>query len=162
MSIMQKKHIQITASLLVCGIVGAASRAGEPTASSGHQHRAGDHGMPDLEQGTATFDPAITNELQVKRVKTGHLLVRPVINGLDAGWFIFDTGAGICVVSTPCVNRLKLKRLGDIDAQGTGGDEEAKLYRASTVKLGPLTLTDHPIMATDLSFLKVHMGVEIA
>src|SRR5215470_7433707 len=59
-----------------------------------------DHEVPGLQGGEATFDPKAPAKLEVKRVKTGHLLVRPVINGHEAGWFIFDTGAGICVVST--------------------------------------------------------------
>ena len=61
-----------------------------------------------LSQGEAVFDPTVAADVQVQRVKTGHLLVRPVINDKDAGWFIFDTGAGICVVSTSHVEPLGL------------------------------------------------------
>ncbi len=122
----------------------------------------GDHDIPGLEGGEATFDAKAPAELEVKRVKTGHLLVRPVINGHEAGWFIFDTGAGICVVSTPHAKELELTAAGDIDAVGTGGGKKAELYKAKTMKLGPLSLTDHPIMTTDLSFLKQHLGEEIA
>jgi len=44
----------------------------------------------------------------VKRAPTGHPLVKPVVNGQDTGWFIFDTGAGIGCVSTPHVESLVL------------------------------------------------------
>ena len=117
---------------------------------------------PELEGGEATFDSKAPAELEVKRVKTGHLLVRPVINGHEAGWFIFDTGAGICVVSTPHARKLGLTSVGDIDAVGTGGKEKTQLFRAESMKLGPIMLADHPIMTTNLSFLKIHLGEEIA
>lgn len=108
------------------------------------------------------FDPAAPTELRVMKARTGHLLVRPEINGHDAGWFIFDTGAGISVVSTPHVPELELTDDGAIDAVGVGGAEKARLWRAGKLVLGPLTLQDHQLMSTDLSFLKQHLGEEIA
>lgn len=119
-------------------------------------------GAPDIAPGAASFDAAAPAELQVRRAPTGHLLVRPVVNGRDAGWFIFDTGAGICCVSTPRVEELGLQPAGSLQALGVGGGEGAALWRASELRLGPLVLRDHPLMATDLSFLREHLGEEIA
>jgi hypothetical protein len=116
---------------------------------------------PDLSQGIATFDSSIPAQIEVKRAPTGHLLVKPSINGVQTGWFIFDTGAGICVVSTPHVDAFALKEVGNIGAVGVGGSESKKLYRASALTLGSLRLADHPIMTTDLSFLKEHLHDEI-
>jgi len=141
-------------NLMIAAAVGAIALASATV--NAYQH------IPGLEGGEATFDAKAPVELEVKRVKTGHLLVRPVINGHEAGWFIFDTGAGICVVSTPHAKELELTAAGDIDAVGTGGGKKAELYKAKTMKLGPISLTDHPIMTTDLSFLKIHLGEEIA
>lgn len=115
-----------------------------------------------LAQGESTFDPKSPAALEVKRAPTGHLLVRPRVNGEQPGWFIFDTGAGVCVISTPKVEGLKLRAGGEIPAVGVGGTEGARLYRADEVVLGPMTLRDHPLMATDLSFLKQHLGDDIA
>ena len=117
---------------------------------------------PDLSQGSAQFDRSIAPGLEVVRVKTGHLLVRPIVNGHEAGWFIFDTGAGICVVSTPHLGPLGLEPAGDIQARGIGGGANAQLFRAETLSLGPVTLRNHPLMSTDLSFLKQFLGEEIA
>jgi hypothetical protein len=112
--------------------------------------------------GAAVFDAGVSGRLECKRAPTGHVLVRCSVNGDDAGWFIFDTGAGICVVSTPRVEPLGLKDAGAIEAVGVGGAEQARLVSADALTLGPLTLRDHPMLVTDLSFLKVHLGEEIS
>src|SRR5262249_12869774 len=39
------------------------------------------------------FDPTAPPGVAVQRARTGHVLVRPKVDGLDLGWFIFDTGA---------------------------------------------------------------------
>jgi predicted aspartyl protease len=119
-------------------------------------------GEPDLSQGESRFDPAVAAGLEVKKVKTGHLLVRPVVNGKAAGWFIFDTGAGICVISTPKKDELGLVDAGELDAVGVGGAAKTRLYRAERVQLGPMTMRNHPVMLTDLSFLTPHLGEEIS
>jgi predicted aspartyl protease len=120
------------------------------------------HGGPDLSQGATSFDAALPAEIVVKRAPTGHLLVRPLVNGIDAGWFIFDTGAGICVVSTPHIAGLGLTDAGSIDSVGVGGSQSNALHRAARLTLGPVTLEDHPLMATDLSFLQEHLGEDVA
>lgn len=119
-------------------------------------------GAPALDQGRTEFRADAASAVEVLRAKTGHLLVKPLVNGHEPGWFIFDTGAGICVVSTPHLDGLGLAEAGSIDALGVGGGKASRLYRATSVSLGPVTLHDHPIMATDLSFLKQHLGEEIA
>lgn len=138
-------------SLLAC-LLGQPEKASESPRSA----------EPDLRGGTVAFEASMPAALEVKRVKTGHLLVKPVINGISPGWFIFDTGAGICVISTPHVKELDLKDAGPIDASGVGGQAKLHLYRAKKLTLGPATFEDHPLMETDLSFLSPLMGEEIA
>jgi len=133
----------------------AASSTPRPAPDSVQPHDATQSGA------AANFDTTKSAELLTKRVSTGHLLVQPLVNGMQAGWFIFDTGAGICVVSTPHVEALQLEAAGDIAARGIAGAEQAKLYSATTLELGPLSLRDHPLMVTDLSFLKAFLGEEI-
>lgn len=110
----------------------------------------------------ASFDSSVPAVIEVKRAPTGHLLVRPVINGVQCGWFIFDTGAGVCVVSTPTIAALKLRDGPSVDAVGIGGAATKKLKFADTLTVGPLTLRDHAVMETDLSFLTPHLKDEIA
>jgi predicted aspartyl protease len=110
-------------------------------------------------QGASKFDPAVAAAVDVKRAKTGNLLVRPRVNGREAGWFIFDTGAGICVVSKSRAKDLELKDAGELDTAGVGA---AKLLRAGSLVLGPLSLEDVPMIELDLSFLKPYLGEEIS
>ncbi|MCC6360191.1 MAG: retropepsin-like domain-containing protein [Phycisphaerales bacterium] len=114
-----------------------------------------------LRQGSVAFDETVAAALEVRKAKTGHLLVRPTINGHAAGWFIFDTGAGVCVVSTERVESLELERTGEIDSVGAGGGQKSAMYRARELRLGPVRLADLPMMGADLSFLEPHLGEKI-
>ncbi|MBL0926955.1 MAG: retropepsin-like domain-containing protein [Phycisphaerales bacterium] len=119
-----------------------------------------------MAQPQASFDAARPSALEVKRSKTGQLLVKVEVNGRDAGWFIFDTGAGVCVVSKSLTGRaeeLGMSSAGEVDAVGVGGSKRSsKLFRAAALRVGPLTLKDHVVMETDLSFLTPHLGEEVS
>lgn len=114
-------------------------------------------GVPD----DFTFAAGESGVLEVKRVRTGHLLVKPKINGEDAGWFIFDTGAGICVLSNTLVDDRKIERFGRIAASGVGGSVPTTLAKA-TMTLGPLTIRDMTCITLDLSMLDGFLGESIA
>lgn len=139
-------------ALSTAGALGQAASAGStaPAASE-----------PNLATGAAIFDEKAKPEIVVKRARTGHLLVKPTVNGIDAGWFIFDSGAGICVISTPHADKFGLQSAGSIEAAGVGGNSSVPLLRAAKIVLGPLTLQDQPLISTDLSFLKQHLEEEI-
>lgn len=112
-------------------------------------------------QGAARFDATGSASLEVKRVAAGLLLVKPKVNGKEPGWFIFDTGAGIGVISTPQVEGLDLREDGSIAASGVA-TQQAAIRRAAEFVLGPLTLEDLPMIEIDLSFLTAPLGEEIA
>lgn len=118
---------------------------------------------PPLERpADARFDPDAPPLLEVKRVPTGHLLVHPLVNGEDVGWFIFDTGAGSNVLSTAAAEALSIERTGRVTAQGVGGAVETGFYRVGELTLGPVTLADQAFVGIDLSFLKPYFGVDVA
>lgn len=163
---MIRVFVSIGCALSVLTLAACAQNAGEkpaaaPATTKGAEQAHGEMGMPDLHQGEAVFDSAGAANIEVLRAKTGHLLVRPIVNGKQVGWFIFDTAAGICVISTPHAEAFGLDDAGEIQAEGVGGSKAAGLKRAKTFALGPVTLRNHPIMITDLSFLKQHLGEEI-
>jgi len=112
--------------------------------------------------GDARFDAALPAEVEVMRVPTGHLLVHPLVNGQDVGWFIFDTGAGSNVLSTTAAETLGLPSIGHVRAQGVGGSIESAFFRVEELTLGPLTLAGQKFVGIDLAFLKPHFGVDVA
>lgn len=116
-----------------------------------------DLGLPE----DTTFDRAIPSALEVRRAPTGHLLVRPTVNGRDVGWFIFDTGAGANVLASIAKEALGLETFGDIPALGVGGTTRTTFVRPETMTLGPATFADPLMIVLDLGFLTPHMGVEV-
>lgn len=139
--------------VLSCGLatIGSSGFADEPKKDA--------DGVP--LQGDIAFDRSASPSLEVKRIKSGHILVRPKINNHDAGWFIFDTGAGICCISAPQVSGLDLEENGSIQATGVGGSKAAKVYKAKHMQLGAITFQDHPLMEVDLAFLEPLVGEKI-
>lgn len=133
---------------------GASEPAAAPTSAPSKEQL--------LQLGKATFDPGAPAELEVKKTRTGHLLVRPVVNGHPAGWFIFDTGAGVGCVTSSSVAELGLEQIGTIEAAGGGGKADAPVYRARELILGPLHCADHPLTAVDLAFLEQHLGEKVS
>ena len=112
--------------------------------------------------GEALFDAELPPELDVKRAPTGHLLVRPVLQGEELGWFIFDTGAGVNVLSSHVVERLGLETFGSMKARGVGGEVESSFLGVSSLQLGPVTLEDTVFSVMDLAFLDGPMGGDFA
>lgn len=108
------------------------------------------------------FDASVSPVLDVVKSPTGHILVHPLVNGKDVGWFIFDTGAGANVISTPVIGELGLEAFGEVSAKGVGGDSSAVFCRPATLSLGPVTIEEPLMVGIDLSFLEQHMGRKIA
>ena len=112
--------------------------------------------------GDTTFDPGVSPELEVVKAPSGHLLVHPLVNGKDVGWFIFDTGAGSMVLSTPVAEELGVTQFGEVPAHGIGGKSTGAFCRPESVTLGQATMTKPLMVTLDLSFLEQHMGRRIA
>jgi hypothetical protein len=106
------------------------------------------------------FDAQVSPQLDVKRVASGHLLVHPLVDGRDLGWFIFDSGAGTSCISKAVTDGLR-GPLGEILATGIGGSVPAHFWRAEELRIGPLSLANPTFMELDLAFLEQHFGVPV-
>ena len=110
----------------------------------------------------AHFNKAVPSRLEVKRAPTGHLLVHPRVDGVDMGWFIFDTGAGSSAVLDPsAVARLKLKRLGSRSITSMMGSAKTTIMRGESLEIGPMTLEKPFLVEMDLGFVRKVMGEEV-
>ena len=113
------------------------------------------------EPGKVSLVGTLPGELKVKRARTGHLLVQSQINGKDAGWFIFDTGAGMSCVDKTVVQRLALPDAGEASAKGTGGTQSTRLRKVNSVAVGPVLVEDSTVVELDLSSIGAAMGEKI-
>lgn len=109
-----------------------------------------------------TFDNTLPAELEVKRATTGHLLVKPKINGKEVGWFILDSGAGANVLDVKVVKELGLEQFGNLPAVGVGGAVKTYFCKPETITLGRATFKEPIAIGLDLSFLSGPMGAKIA
>jgi hypothetical protein len=88
------------------------------------------------------FDRAVSASVPIQRVVTGHLFVRPKINGRDVGWFALDTGTGAGMTIAPsAADDLHLPCFGKVVSVGAGKTEATAFRQAATFELGPVTIT---------------------
>src|SRR5688572_10361862 len=113
------------------------------------------------EPGKVSLVGTLPSELKVKRAKTGHLLVAPKVDGNEAGWFIFDTGAGMSCVDKTVAERLALPHAGQANALGEGGAQQTQLLKVKSIELGPVLVEDSTVVELNLKPIALAMGEEI-
>jgi hypothetical protein len=87
------------------------------------------------------FSASLPARFEVKRAASGHLFVRPKINGTDVGWFVLDTGSGAGMTISPTVaKRLEMPAFGKVVQGGAGKLGIGTFYEGKTFELGPLTI----------------------
>ena len=151
-------------TVILAGLAAAASAA---LASRPRQQTAPAVSPPPAEQFLAPQRTSLVGELPaelaVKRVeRTGHLLVSPRINGEEAGWFIFDTGAGLSCADNNLIERLGLPEAGQATARGSGGHQPTSFRAVKTLELGPLKLEGSRVVELELAPISLAVGEELA
>jgi len=86
--------------------------------------------------------PSRAEKLETKRTPTGQILIRPLINGQDLGWFIFDTGAAGMAIAPSAADRAMLGVLESKEVQGAGGSATKRVRGNATIDLGPVHVDD--------------------
>lgn len=108
------------------------------------------------------FDPEISPSVELKRVLSGHLLVHPLVDGRDVGWFILDSGAGQICIDPKVADELGLENFGSLPAVGVAGAIQTSYRQGTSLQLGPMRLDDPLYVEIDLSFLALVFGVKVA
>ncbi len=121
----------------------AASMRPVPPASGGLPALSGRDLQP---AGGAAFGASAEAWIEVEDTGTA-LLVRPAIDGRDAGWFVFDTGATATTISSAAAARLGLAAVGRSALQGR---HETTVFEAGSLALGPLTLREPRLIGMDV------------
>jgi predicted aspartyl protease len=112
-------------------------------AGSNSDRSSNDFQKPAAQIANVSFDDSISSDVEIKQAKTGHIFVKPLINGEPVGWFLFDSGAGGTMMSQQLVEKFGLKRVAKTVTGGIGGSIGfSDLYKGGELTLGPLTVSD--------------------
>lgn len=110
-----------------------------------------------------TFDPALPAAIEVTRTPTGHLLVRPRIDGVEVGAFVLDTGASVHLIDPAALGRLALRQVATRATQDIGGHtRRSRVWQAGELRLGAGRWSEPHFLEHDLGYLSRHLGIEIA
>ncbi|MBZ0267810.1 retropepsin-like domain-containing protein, partial [bacterium] len=108
-----------------------------------------------VEKGAGRIDPPVPTDATYDRAASpelagihgegddGHLFVRPLVNGKEAGWFHVDTGAPFVVLDTKVADELGLPVLREMGPRS--------IRRVDELRIGQLTLHDCIVMVQDSS-----------
>ncbi len=111
----------------------------------------------------AVFDASVPAALETRSARTGHLLVHPLVDGEDLGWFVFDTGAAVSVLSHDVAEAAGMETFGRASVGGAGAQvHEVSLREGGALRLGPLTLPRVVHLEFDLDAIASGIGEEIA
>ena len=118
--------------------------------------RPGDHRPDDT-----AFDPEAPADVPLKRAMTGHVLVRPKIDGHDIGWFIFDTGAAGNVIDPKAMAKLKLEPLGTAAVTSVSRQRTELDHSGTSIALGPMTVAKPFFVTMELDYIREGMGEDV-
>jgi hypothetical protein len=99
--------------------------------------------MPRDKPHDTEFDVHKSAPIELKRTATGHVFVRPKINGQDLGWFALDSGSGAGMTIVPeAAERAGMASFGTVLRGGAGKISEGHFRRGTSFELGPITIRD--------------------
>lgn len=105
-----------------------------------------------------TFDNNLPAELKVAQgipfsdSAPGHFYVRPIVDGVDVGWFHFDTGGDTTQLDTKIADELKMPILGKSQTMGADGrPQEVTIRQGKTFQLGRIIYKNPIFLVTDMT-----------
>ena len=108
------------------------------------------------------YDLAKQGVVESKRLFSGHIIVKPRVQGKDVGWFLLDSGAGGMVIDTKVAESLGAKRFGELNVGGVGGTTQSGFFTLKDFALGPVTVAELNFIDLDLSQIAMIFGESIA
>jgi hypothetical protein len=107
------------------------------------------------------FDGNAPAVVESRRTPSGHVFVRPRLNGKDVGWFFLDSGAGSMCISPEAADATGMKTVGEILAIGVGGPVKSKLRRGGEIEIGPIAIRDLTFVEIDFRPFERTMGFKV-
>lgn len=118
-----------------------------------------------LQPGTAInteWNSEAAPQVEIKRARTGHLLVRPLIEGRSVGWFMLDSGAGAMIITPRVANQTGMEAFGKVPVRGVGGTIQSPFRRGKKFELGQLIIRNPLYVEIDFTAISAAIGEELA
>lgn len=110
----------------------------------------------------SAIDRSAPRSVPIRRAPTGHLLVQASVDAEPERWFILDSGAQGHTISAQYAAEHPMTRWGEISVATYFGVQMQPIWRARSLRLGPITLTDPILNQIDASQLVEVLGEEFA
>ena len=117
--------------------------------------------IPRVESNGFRFDPLAGSQVKLL-YQHGHLFVRAVLDGVEEGWFVFDTGAGVMVIDSKIASKHDSPTIGSEVTVGVTSSSDLKVCQGISFQLGPLSLENPTYMLGDMTSLSKGFGMPIA
>jgi len=89
------------------------------------------------------YDADVSPSVGFTQARSGHILVRPTINGREVdGLMILDTGASGFVITKSLADELELPSFGELYVAGVTRKVRSQFRRAATIQLGPVEMSN--------------------
>ena len=108
--------------------------------------------------GHAIIDRAAPADVPLEWRSGEALIVHPVINGVEAGAFVLDTGATGMLITSDGARRTGLEPIGSTRLQD---GSTTTVYRSDSFRLGPLELVDTTYAGADFPFAWLAFGSSV-
>lgn len=101
------------------------------------------------------IDSSRPASVQMRYAKSGHYMVRPIVDGKEAGYFIVDTGTGCLAINKKKAMQLGMHGFGEVYATSIsgGGVMKTQFFRGKSFQLGPLKIMDPMFMEVNIDKL---------
>jgi hypothetical protein len=146
--------VSVTAGGITDTFAATKAKSGSPSPAA--------YSMPVWKPNDIRFDATKLPAVETRRAATGHVLVHPLVNGKDVGWFILDSGAEVMVIDPAAADTLSLPKTGKLQLVGVGGSQTANFRIARDFTLGPATLKGVTFTEFDLKGLSQFFRVPVA
>jgi len=87
-----------------------------------------------------SYLPGEPARVKAWHARSGHVLVKPKINGREVGYMILDTGASGFVIEKGLADELGLEAFGELYVSGMAAKVQCQFRRAETVEIGPMVM----------------------
>uniref|UniRef100_A0A7S2T4G4 Aspartic peptidase n=1 Tax=Chloropicon primus TaxID=1764295 RepID=A0A7S2T4G4_9CHLO len=98
-----------------------------------------------------SFDADMKGEIDYFQARSGHIVVKPKINGKEIpGMMILDTGASGFVITKKLADDLDLEAFGELYVAGVTQKVKSQFRRASSIQLGPVCMRNPLFMEMNI------------